>query len=289
MKKALINCAYFFCGAVLLLIMATSIAFLDTLEQWLLNLFFVMTACVASVALTKSFVPMAKVIVSFMAILLVVVFGESTLEFFQQKELISSLNNDTIILSGLVWMGPFFVYTGIRLLSVSPQREALRRTYRRYFKITSRCFYAMYSVYFLSVFLFNRLIAGYSNPYTPERDYNLIPFRTVQRFTNILGNRMAFDNLVGNVLFFLPLGFFFLILWPKKKWYHGLLVGACISLFIEITQFIFNLGTADIDDLLLNVLGMMLGFLIKKLLDWIRLKRTHGQEASIFPTNTSNQ
>lgn len=69
-----------------------------------------------------------------------------------------------------------------------------------------------------------------------------------------------------NVLFFVPLGFF--LSW-FFKWEHRyrntILVGLAATLFIEITQYITKLGTMELDDIISNTLGALVGALLFKL------------------------
>jgi glycopeptide antibiotics resistance protein len=68
-------------------------------------------------------------------------------------------------------------------------------------------------------------------------------------------------NIVGNILLFLPWGFLAPILFYKTRRFKNVVVSAVlISLFVETTQFIFVVGVADIDDVILNTLGAMVGF-----------------------------
>ncbi len=89
---------------------------------------------------------------------------------------------------------------------------------------------------------------------------NLIPFAGI---ADILSQGMmvySVINIVGNVLMFAPIGFFAPIL--CKKYEHlsrTVLVGASISLLIECSQLFLARGT-DIDDLILNTLGAVIGY-----------------------------
>lgn len=72
-------------------------------------------------------------------------------------------------------------------------------------------------------------------------------------------------NFWGNIGMFLPIGFFPALLWRKWKWWKSLLCGFGLSLFIELAQIPIQRGT-DIDDLMLNTLGGLLGYLLYVLL-----------------------
>ena len=99
--------------------------------------------------------------------------------------------------------------------------------------------------------------------------YNLVPFREIERFWKYrreLGIH-SFHNLAGNILGFMPAGFFIPIMWKDKR---GFFFTVCmtfqLSLQAEILQLIFRVGSFDVDDLLLNTFGGILGYLLLILL-----------------------
>lgn len=59
-----------------------------------------------------------------------------------------------------------------------------------------------------------------------------------------------------NIVFFIPFG----ILHPKKKWKIVLMSGIVFSALIEICQYVFGLGLCELDDVICNTLGAMIGF-----------------------------
>ncbi len=98
--------------------------------------------------------------------------------------------------------------------------------------------------------------------------YNLIPFHEIERFwkhRDILGVHSLY-NLLGNIIGFMPAGFFIPILWEKRK---GVIFTVCVtfemSLFVELMQLIFRVGSFDVDDLILNTLGGLLGYCLLKI------------------------
>ncbi|MCL1895101.1 MAG: VanZ family protein [Clostridiales bacterium] len=69
---------------------------------------------------------------------------------------------------------------------------------------------------------------------------------------------------LSNILLFLPVGFLLPMLWKKfDKWQTALLCGFFFSLSIEVSQ-LFNSRITDIDDLLLNTAGAIIGYFIFK-------------------------
>lgn len=98
---------------------------------------------------------------------------------------------------------------------------------------------------------------------------NLIPFKVIPetyREAVINGRTNYFIiNFLGNIIMFMPIGFFIPILWNIKG-RNVILIGAGISMFIEISQLLLPRGT-DVDDLILNTLGTALGLLVYKLIN----------------------
>ena len=97
-----------------------------------------------------------------------------------------------------------------------------------------------------------------------EYHYNLVPFQEIKRFWNYrdqLG-MLAIMNLVGNVAIFMPLGFLRAVASEHRSFIRTSLDGFLFSLLVEIFQFIAKVGRFDVDDLILNTLGAMLGYII---------------------------
>lgn len=97
---------------------------------------------------------------------------------------------------------------------------------------------------------------------------NLLPLKVLfetyrEVFVNLNINYFII-NFLGNIIMFMPIGFFIPLLWeiPDKK---IIIVGFLFSLFIEVCQLFLNRGT-DVDDLILNTLGTILGLLVYKFL-----------------------
>lgn len=67
-------------------------------------------------------------------------------------------------------------------------------------------------------------------------------------------------NFIGNIVWFIPLGFFIPILMKRIiKGYQVTLIGMAVSLSIEVLQFLCVTGIADVDDILFNTLGTLCG------------------------------
>ena len=101
------------------------------------------------------------------------------------------------------------------------------------------------------------------------RSINWKPFVTMKLYWKLLQGsnaylvRHAFINLVGNVVMFVPLGFFqpYLIA-GLRKWYKTMLTTTALILLVEVVQYVTLLGSCDVDDLILNLLGAWLGYIL---------------------------
>lgn len=111
------------------------------------------------------------------------------------------------------------------------------------------------------------------------RSFSFIPFQTFVSFFRIAGQGnflWSISNLLGNSLIFLPFGYLLALLKrPEMSKRKILLLSALLSLFFETCQYIFYLGSADIDDLLLNVLGSSMGILCFHILTVLCRKDLH--------------
>lgn len=71
----------------------------------------------------------------------------------------------------------------------------------------------------------------------------------------------AIGNVLGNVVAFVPLGVFLPLLWRRIGIWPNLLIVVCASVAVEIIQGLFALSAPDIDDVILNTLGGLVGIL----------------------------
>lgn len=96
---------------------------------------------------------------------------------------------------------------------------------------------------------------------------NLVPLR----FLFDVGGytvRTWLINVCGNIALFIPMGIFLPVLFPKAKaWSWGQFVARAVLLIaaIELAQLLLMCGQGDIDDIILNVSGMCLGFAFMRL------------------------
>lgn len=103
---------------------------------------------------------------------------------------------------------------------------------------------------------------------------NLAPFRTIRRFIWVFthsSNKQlllhASINIYGNIFLFLPLGLFPPLLWARmQRFWKTALLATGVMVCVEVLQMLLLVGTCDIDDVMLNVLGASMGYGAYKLL-----------------------
>ena len=88
---------------------------------------------------------------------------------------------------------------------------------------------------------------------------SITPFREILRVTK--GGPWLWFVLWGNIGMFAPIGFGLGLLWREKRWYHALLLGGLFSFGIEFVQ-IFVGRVSDVDDIILNTAGALIGFIL---------------------------
>lgn len=100
--------------------------------------------------------------------------------------------------------------------------------------------------------------------------YNLKLFNEIIRFIRYrktLGFEIFAVNIFGNILAFAPFGFIVPLINKKHiKACKIIVLSFLFSLTIETIQLIFKVGTFDVDDMLLNTLGGLLGYIVYKIL-----------------------
>lgn len=92
---------------------------------------------------------------------------------------------------------------------------------------------------------------------------NFVPLRNIGIYLANLDTGFWLRNLVGNLVLLLPLGLVGPIVFPwLDRWLRLLLAAVAISLVIEVAQLWIPDRSSDVDDVLLNVGGALLGYAI---------------------------
>jgi len=139
---------------------------------------------------------------------------------------------------------------------------------REIIRIISRICFVIYMIV-LVYFLLLSDGFGRTEGYSQYR-YNLVPFQEIVRFIKYrayINFSSVVINLLGNVVAFMPFGA--LIRWVvdrKMRWFQATGYTFLFSLCVELLQLVARVGVFDVDDLILNTLGGLMGFWIYYLL-----------------------
>jgi len=95
---------------------------------------------------------------------------------------------------------------------------------------------------------------------------NVIPFQNIYNY--LIGSQhfnlnIILYNTLGNILIFVPLGIFLSFIFSRFKTFSKvMMIGFTVTVSIELLQFFLQLGQFDIDDILLNTIGALLGYFV---------------------------
>ena len=90
---------------------------------------------------------------------------------------------------------------------------------------------------------------------------NLIPFHSILSYCT-QGGPFALGNLLGNFFLLMPMGVYLALLNPNGSLPKNTVLILLFSVAVEFIQYLFRVGAADIDDVLLNGLGGFVGVLL---------------------------
>lgn len=145
-------------------------------------------------------------------------------------------------------------------------------------RILGKILFVLY-IFFLIYFLC--LAEWYGREGTwQEYRYNLELFKEIKRFITYreqLGTFMVFANLAGNILIFVPYGFFIPMATRRHGFIKTIFLSMVLSLAVETAQLITKVGSFDVDDILLNTIGGVLGYIVFQVCNHVRRKYYAGK------------
>lgn len=131
-------------------------------------------------------------------------------------------------------------------------------------------FKKIYCIFILpyTIFLLYLMFIGFGREQHEANIVRLLPFvSTILFVQNTTSWESIIINLFGNIIMFIPFGF---LGWLNAKYFSfkKLIVDFLSALIIvEALQYLTRLGVFDIDDLVLNSLGVWIGFQMRKFID----------------------
>ncbi len=141
------------------------------------------------------------------------------------------------------------------VLTISCIRIVYLFTNRSRFKLYQEIINLTFIIYLLSLFY----IVTFQDVNYGINNYAI--FKEIFRYD--IGSRMFVKNVLGNLLLFIPLGYFISYYLKSKNFFFPIIISIISSTSIEITQKYIG-RVFDIDDILLNVFGALIGYLLYK-------------------------
>lgn len=108
---------------------------------------------------------------------------------------------------------------------------------------------------------------------------NFTLFKTIKMYIRYSHMLNSFENLVGNVVVFIPFGFLLPYLQERCRRFWVLMLNSFLFVLgIEVFQLFSAFGAFDVDDILLNCLGAALGFAVYMQWETVR-RKYHGRHS----------
>ncbi|GAA0499700.1 VanZ family protein [Salinibacillus aidingensis] len=109
---------------------------------------------------------------------------------------------------------------------------------------------------------------GIPHRYGPSN--NFVPFSSIKDLLSHSYFMVPLRNIAGNIILFVPFGFMLALKFIKLSSVLRVgLVGLLSSTFIELVQLLMPIRAIDVDDIILNTLGSVIGFLVLKTIESI--------------------
>ena len=108
---------------------------------------------------------------------------------------------------------------------------------------------------------------------------NFVPFKEMLRYN--VNSTLFIKNVLGNIVLFIPLGLFVSLYIKNKSFFITFILSFIISCSIEYVQSLIG-RTVDIDDVILNTTGGLVGYIIYKLVNRFAYKLPKFMRKAIF-------
>jgi glycopeptide antibiotics resistance protein len=128
-------------------------------------------------------------------------------------------------------------------------------------------YFSLIFIYCLTIFPYPFYVYTFMERGNAFQLMNLIPFASIYGSLTHFYYMVPIRNIGGNILLFMPLGLAIPLRFKVNKLWKVMLLGFAISLTVEIIQLFSSIRSFDVDDLILNTFGAILGFVAYKIFD----------------------
>lgn len=108
---------------------------------------------------------------------------------------------------------------------------------------------------------------------------NFVPFREILRYD--IGSALFFKNIIGNILLFLPFGFFVSYIIKSKDVILPLIICIVCSISVETVQLYIG-RVFDVDDIILNVIGGIAGYFVYRVVHSVATRLPKVFQSEVF-------
>ncbi len=131
--------------------------------------------------------------------------------------------------------------------------------------------YIVYFLFMAKILLFKNVPPSevFGSDREISRTIALVPFDSILKYYNSGNLWASMLNVVGNVVIFIPFGVYLMLYSKKYTGKSAVFIVFITSLLVEVTQFVLDIGIADVDDIILNVIGGLIGVWVYKFLKLI--------------------
>lgn len=141
----------------------------------------------------------------------------------------------------------------ISLLTISSIRITDIIKNKKSFVLYREIFLLFFLIYILCLFQ----IVTFEDQSFNIASNNLVPLHEITRYQ--LGSRLFIKNVIGNIVLFIPYGIFVSLFAKLDKLFHAICLVLFASTTVEVTQLLIG-RVFDIDDIILNVIGGLIGY-----------------------------
>ena len=134
---------------------------------------------------------------------------------------------------------------------------------RKRIRILGKILFVLYIIFIIYFLIFSDWYGRTGE--MQEYHYNLVLFKEIKRFWEYrdqVGMFAMFTNLFGNVIIFMPFGFFMPMASKYRSLFSTVFYSFALSLCVETFQLVTKVGSFDVDDLLLNTIGGLAGYIL---------------------------
>ncbi len=147
------------------------------------------------------------------------------------------------------------------IANINQRRHIMNNHYGESLKAFFTGFCFLFAVDFFYIYIFLRKYdVSWCKP------LNLVPFEGELKAYLTTHDASLLLRDAGNVFFFTAMSWMIMELCKKRRYLLGVVIPILTSVLMEVYQYLFHCGDADIDDVLLNTFGVVLGVLIYRLI-----------------------